>query len=135
MITGSDNGKKFMSDINVTPLVDVMLVLLIIFMVTAPMMMQGVDVNLPQTKAQSIKSKEDPLVLAVNKKGEVFLEDHAVKLEDLGAKIETIFKYRREKEVLLRADKDIPYGFVIKVMAEVKRAGVTKLGMVTEPLE
>jgi biopolymer transport protein TolR len=135
MITDSDKGKRFMSDINVTPLVDVMLVLLIIFMVTAPMMMQGVDVNLPQTKTQSIKTKEDPLIVTVNKKGEVFLEDHAIKLEDLGSKIETIFKYRRDKEVLLRADKDIPYGFVIKVMAAVKRAGVTKLGMVTEPLE
>ena len=133
MITNS--GKRFMSEINVTPLVDVMLVLLIIFMVTAPMMMQGVEVNLPQTKAQSIKTKEDPLILTVNKKGEIFLEDHAMKLEELGPKIETIFKYRRDKEVILRADKDIPYGFVIKVMAEAKRAGVTKLGMVTEPLE
>jgi biopolymer transport protein TolR len=124
-----------MSDINVVPLVDVMLVLLIIFMVTAPMMMVGVEINLPQTKAQSIKTQEDPLVLTVNKNGEIFLEEHAMKLEELGTKIETIFKYRRDKEVILRADKDIPYGFVINVMAEVKRAGVAKLGMVTEPLE
>ena len=131
----TNSGKKFMSEINVTPLVDVMLVLLIIFMVTAPMMMQGVEVNLPQTKAQSIKSKEDPLILTVNKKGEIFLEEHTMKLEELGAKIATIFKYRREKEIILRADKDIPYGFVIQVMAEVKGAGVTKIGMVTEPLE
>jgi biopolymer transport protein TolR len=131
----TNSGKRFMSEINVTPLVDVMLVLLIIFMVTAPMMMQGVEVNLPQTKAQSIKTKEDPLMLTVNKKGEIFLEEHTVKLEELGPKIETIFKYRRDKEIILRADKDIPYGFVIKVVAEVKRAGVTKLGMVTEPLD
>lgn len=131
----TNSGKRFMSEINVTPLVDVMLVLLIIFMVTAPMMMQGVEVNLPQTKAQSIKTKEDPLILTVDKKGEIFLEERAMKLEELGAKIGTIFKYRRNKEVILRADKDIPYGFVIQVMAEVKRAGVTKLGMVTEPLE
>jgi biopolymer transport protein TolR len=131
----TNSRKTFMSDINVVPLVDVMLVLLIIFMVTAPMMMVGVEVNLPQTKAQSIKTQEDPLVLTVNKKGEIFLEEHAMKLEELGTKIETIFKYRRDKEVVLRADKDIPYGFVIKVMAEVKRAGVTKLGMVTEPME
>jgi biopolymer transport protein TolR len=131
----TNSGKTFMSDINVVPLVDVMLVLLIIFMVTAPMMMVGVEINLPQTKAQSIKTQEDPLILTVNKKGEIFLEEHAMKLEDLGTKIETIFKYRRDKEVILRADKDIPYGFVINVMAEVKRAGVTKLGMVTEPLD
>jgi biopolymer transport protein TolR len=131
----TNSRKTFMSDINVVPLVDVMLVLLIIFMVTAPMMMVGVDVNLPQTKAQSIKTQEDPLILTVNKNGEIFLEEHAMKLEELGAKIETIFKYRRDKEVILRADKDIPYGFVINVVAEVKRAGVAKLGMVTEPLE
>jgi biopolymer transport protein TolR len=131
----TNSRKTLMSDINVVPLVDVMLVLLIIFMVTAPMMMVGVEINLPQTKAQSIKTQEDPLVLTVNKNGEIFLEEHALKLEELGTKIETIFKYRRDKEVILRADKDIPYGFVINVMAEVKRAGVVKLGMVTEPLE
>ena len=134
MVT-ADSGKKLMSEINVTPLVDVMLVLLIIFMVTAPMMMEGVDVNLPQTKTKSIKAQEDPLILSVTKNGDVFLENHTVKLEDLGQKIETVFKYRKEKEVLLRADKDIPYGFVVKVMAEVKRAGIAKLGMVTEPLD
>jgi len=134
MVTAG-SGKKLMSEINVTPLVDVMLVLLIIFMVTAPMMMEGVDVNLPQTKTKSIKAQEDPLILSVTKNGDVFLENHTVKLEDLGQKIETVFKYRKEKEVLLRADKDIPYGFVVKVMAEVKRAGIAKLGMVTEPLD
>jgi biopolymer transport protein TolR len=134
-MVSTGDGKKFMSEINVTPLVDVMLVLLIIFMVTAPMMMEGVEVNLPQTKTESIKTQEDPLILSVNKKGEIFLENHSVKLEDLGKRIETIFRYRKEKEVLLRADKEIPYGFVVKVMAEVRRAGVTKLGMVTEPMD
>jgi biopolymer transport protein TolR len=129
------NNKKFMSDINVTPFVDVMLVLLIIFMVTAPMMMQGVDVNLPQTTTKSIKTKEDPLILTVNKKGEIYLEDHKIQLDDLETKVKTIFKYRRDKEILLKADKDLPYGLVIDVMAGVKRAGVTKLGMVTEPLK
>jgi len=129
------NEKRFMSDINVTPLVDVMLVLLIIFMVTAPMMTQGVEVNLPQTTTQGMKTREDPLILTVNKKGEIFLENQAIKLEELGMKVQTIFKYRRDKEILLRADKEIPYGFVIKVMAAVKGAGVTKLGMVTEPLD
>ena len=129
------NEKRFMSDINVTPLVDVMLVLLIIFMVTAPMMTQGVEVNLPQTTTQGMKTREDPLILTVNKKGEIFLENQAIKLEELGMKVQTIFKYRRDKEILLRADKEIPYGFVIKVMAAVKGAGVTKLGMVTEPVE
>ncbi|MFH1351073.1 MAG: protein TolR [Pseudomonadota bacterium] len=124
-----------MADINVTPFVDVMLVLLIIFMVTAPMMMQGVDVNLPQTTTKSIKTREDPLILTVNKKGEIFIENHQVILEDLETKIQAIFKYRRDKEVLLRADKEVPYGFVIKVIAGVKRAGIDKLGMVTEPAD
>jgi len=124
-----------MSDINVTPLVDVMLVLLIIFMVTAPMMMQGVTVNLPKTATRNIKTKEEPLVLTINKKGEIFLENHRIKFENLETKMKVILKYRRDKQILLRADKDIPYGSVIKVMAAVKRAGVTKLGMVTEPLD
>lgn len=124
-----------MSDINVTPFVDVMLVLLIIFMVTAPMMMQGVDVNLPQTTTSNIKTEEDPLIITVNKKGEIFLENTRVSLEDLEKKVKSIFKYRREKEILLRADREIPYGLIIKVMAGVKRAGINKLGMVTEPIE
>ncbi len=134
MVSGN-NGRRFMSEINVTPFVDVMLVLLIIFMVTAPMMMQGVDVNLPQTTAKNIKTKEDPLILTVNSKREVFLENRKVSLTDLEKKVKSIFKYRREKEVLLKADKDVPYGFVIKVMASVKNAGIEKLGMITEPEE
>jgi biopolymer transport protein TolR len=124
-----------MSDINVTPLVDVMLVLLIIFMVTAPMMMQGVEVNLPQTTTKHIKTREDPLILTINKERVIFLEKHQIKLDSLETKIRKIFKNRREKEVLLRADEDVPYGFVIKVIASVKRAGIDKLGMVTEPLD
>jgi biopolymer transport protein TolR len=134
-MVGVGNEKRFMSDINVTPFVDVMLVLLIIFMVTAPMMMQGVEVNLPQTAAKSIKTREDPLILTINKKREIFLEDRRIKLENLENKMKTIFKYRRNKEVLLRADREVPYGFVIKVIAGVKGAGIDKLGMVTEPLE
>ena len=129
------NEKKFMSDINVTPLVDVMLVLLIIFMVTAPMMMQGVEVNLPQTTAKSIKTREDPLILTINKKREIYLEDRQIRLKNLENKVKTIFKYRRNKELLLRADREVPYGFVIKVISGVKRAGIDKLGMITEPIE
>ena len=129
------NNKRFMSDINVTPLVDVMLVLLIIFMVAAPMMIQGVDVNLPKTTTKNIKTRDEPLMLTVNKKGELFLENHPVPLDDLEVKIKKIFQNRREKEVLLRADKDVSYGFVIDVIARVKKAGIDKLGMVTEPLD
>lgn len=129
------NNKSFMSDINVTPLVDVMLVLLIIFMVTAPMLMQGVEVNLPKTTTKNIKTKEEPLMLTVNKEKEIFIEKHRIKLDNLEIKIQKIFQNRREKEILLRADKEVPYGFVIKVIAKVKQAGIDKLGMVTEPLD
>ena len=124
-----------MSDINVTPFVDVMLVLLIIFMVTAPMMMQGVEVNLPQTTTKRIKSQEDPLILTITKKKEIFIETHRIKLDDLEQKALKIFENRRDKEILLKADKDVPYGFVIKVVSRIKNAGIEKLGMVTEPLD
>ncbi|RPI77375.1 MAG: protein TolR [Desulfobacteraceae bacterium] len=131
----NSNQRRYMADINVTPLVDVMLVLLIIFMVTAPMMMQGVDVNLPKTKTTNIKTEEDPFQVSINKKGEIFLESKKIKLEEVEVKIKSIFKYREEKEVLLRADKDIAYGIVIKVLAEINRAGISKVGIVTEPME
>jgi biopolymer transport protein TolR len=127
------NGKRLMSEINVTPLVDVMLVLLIIFMVTAPMMMQGVEVDLPQTTTKNIKTKEEPLFLSINKEQEIFLEDSRMKMEDLEVKIRTISKYRRDKGILLRADRQVPYGFVIQVISRLKRAGIDKVGMVTEP--
>lgn len=132
MNQGNDN-RKFMSEINVTPFVDVMLVLLIIFMVTAPMMMQGVEVNLPKTTTAPIKTADEPLILTITKKLEIFLEDHSISLENLETKIIKIFENRRQKEILLKADEEVPYGFVMKVVARVKRAGIDKLGMVTEP--
>ena len=128
-----NNGKRFMSEINVTPFVDVMLVLLIIFMVTAPMMIEGVSVNLPQTTAKSVKTSEDPLILTVTKEGGIFLERTEIKPEDLENKLRSILKYREDNEILLKADKDVLHGFVVKVMAGMKRAGVDKLGIVTEP--
>lgn len=134
-MAGHQNNKRFMSDINVTPFVDVMLVLLIIFMVTAPMMMEGVKVNLPKTTTKSIKTREDPLILTVTKKREILLEKHKIPLKDLEAKMGTILKYRKDKEILLKADKEVPYGFVVQVMAGIKRAGIEKLGMITEPVD
>ncbi len=123
------------SDINVTPLVDVMLVLLVIFMVTAPMMMHGVKVDLPRTETKSIKSPEDPLVLSITKKKLIFIENYKIELEALKEKLEKIFANRPVKEIFLQADKDVSYGFVIKVMSQVKGAGIIKVGMITEPLE
>ena len=128
-----NNGKRFMSEINVTPFVDVMLVLLIIFMVTAPMMIEGVEVSLPQTKAKNVKTSEDPLILTVTKEGGIFLEKTEIKPEDLENKIRSIMKYREDNQILLKADKDVLHGFVVQVMAGIKRAGVDKLGIITEP--
>lgn len=129
-----ESRQDLISDINVTPLVDVMLVLLIIFMVTAPMMMHGVKVNLPKTESKSIKAKEDPLVLTVTKERLIFIEDYRVELTALQEKLKKIFANREGKEIFLQADEDVPYGFVISVMSHVKEAGITKLGMITEPL-
>ena len=125
---------NLISEINVTPLVDVMLVLLIIFMVTAPMMTYGVKVNLPQTESKSIKTKEDPLILSITKQRLVFIENYKVALDGLKEKLEKISANRPENEILLQADKDVPYGFVMEVMSQVKEAGITKVGMITEPL-
>lgn len=129
-----EGRSDLISDINVTPLVDVMLVLLIIFMVTAPMMIHGVKVNLPITESKSIKSKEDPIILSITKKRLIFIEDYNVTFNALKGKLKKIVANRAGKEILLQADKDVPYGFVMKVMSQVKEAGISKVGMITEPL-
>jgi biopolymer transport protein TolR len=129
-----ESGQPLISDINVTPLVDVMLVLLIIFMVTAPMMMHGVKVDLPRTESRAIKTEEDPLLLTVTKKGEIFIEDYKVEYKGLREKLERIFANRAGKEILLQADTEVPYGVVMRIMAQVKEAGITKVGMITRPL-
>lgn len=129
------NTDRLMSDINVTPFVDVMLVLLIIFMVTAPMMMQGVDVALPEATAKPLDSQKENLVITVNKEQQVHINDFAVEPDYLREKLAKILENRSDREVYFKADKEVPYGVVVKVMAEIKAAGVEKLGMVTVPLE
>jgi biopolymer transport protein TolR len=133
-MNGEESGYSLISDINVTPLVDVMLVLLIIFMVTAPMMTHGIKVDLPATESKSIKAEEDPLILSITREKEIFIENYKVELDDLGDKLSKIFANRASREILLQADKSVSYGFVITVMSEVKEAGITKVGMITEPL-
>ncbi len=130
-----NNHDKALSEINVTPLVDVMLVLLIIFMVTAPMLSMGIDVNLPRVKSKSVDVNEEKLVLTVNEAREIYLNKTRIPLAELNSKLEAIFSNRIDREVFLRADKNVPYGFVVEVMSEVRRAGVDKLGMITEPPE
>ena len=132
-LNSNNSNRGLMSEINVTPLVDVMLVLLIIFMVTAPMMMQGLDVNLPQVDSTAIRSKGERVVISITSKGEIFIDDYKVPFEDLGLKVARILEVQKVNEVALRADKSIPYGQVVRIMAEVRKAGVTNLGLVTEP--
>lgn len=129
------HSNKPLAEINVTPLVDVMLVLLIIFMVTAPMLSMGIDVNLPRVKAKSVDVAEEKLVLTINEAKEIFLNKTKMPLGELNAKLEAIFSNRIDREIFLRADKNVPYGFVVEVMSEVRKAGVDKLGMITEPPE
>jgi biopolymer transport protein TolR len=131
----NQNNDRPMAEINVTPLVDVMLVLLIIFMVTAPMLQMGIDVNLPRVKAKSVDVAEEKLVLTINGAKEIFLNKSRMQLSELGTKLEAIFKARIDREVYMRADRNVPYGFVVEVMAEIRKAGVDKLGMITEPPE
>jgi biopolymer transport protein TolR len=128
------NSDRLMSDINVTPFVDVMLVLLIIFMVTAPMMMQGVDVSLPETTSEPLVAKKENLIITINTKNQIYINDYQIGLDNLQDKLKTILEGRENREVYLRADREISYGFVVRVMAEIKAAGVDKLGMVTEPI-
>lgn len=119
--------------INVTPLVDVMLVLLVIFMVTAPILQQGVSVNLPKVKAAALPGEEVQLVVTVTAKGEVFLNDQPVRTDELGAKLSAVLRLQPNKQVFLRADQNVRYGEVMRVVAAIKAAGVERLGMVTEP--
>jgi biopolymer transport protein TolR len=125
-------GRRGNGEINVTPFVDVVLVLLIIFMVTAPLMLQGMDVNLPETTTQPIRMPDSPLVLTVTKKGEYSLARKVVPLDELQKRLEAIFDARGSKEVFLRADEAAPYGVVVQAMAAARRAGATRLGIVTE---
>jgi biopolymer transport protein TolR len=135
MSTGGGGMGGAITEINVTPLVDVMLVLLIIFMVTAPMLQTGVDVNLPQAKAQTIPDDEGKLILTVTKDKRVFLGKLQIPWDDVEVQLKNNAKLNADKELYLHADRNLLYGDVVKIMAAVKQAGVDKLGMVTDPLE
>ena len=133
--SGRAGDRRIMAEINVTPLVDVMLVLLIIFMVTAPMLTQGVDVNLPQASAKAMRSDEERLVITVDANSRIFVGNQPVEFNRLGGALKQIVAQRADRQVFFRADRSVPYGFVVKVIAEVRNSGIEKLGMVTEPLE
>ncbi len=122
--------REVLSEINVTPFVDVMLVLLVIFMVTAPLLQQGIDVNLPKAKGKDLPP-EERVTLIIKRNGVIFMNDNPVTLPEMRKKLESISKLN--PNVFLKADKDVPYGFVVEVMSDIKESGIEKLGMVTEP--
>lgn len=122
-----------MAEINVTPMVDVMLVLLVIFMVTAPLIQQGVSVDLPQTKAQALDVQEKRNVLTLTRERKVFLGEAEIPLAELRDRLTNNVRLQQEKQIFLHADRSLDYGFVVDVMGVVKDAGVDNLGMVTDP--
>ncbi len=122
--------RTVLSDINVTPFVDVMLVLLVIFMITAPLLQQGIDVNLPKAKGKDLPP-EERITLIVKRNGTIYMNDNPVAMDEMRKKLTAASTLN--PNVFLKADKDVPYGFVVEVMAEVKEAGIEKLGMITEP--
>jgi len=130
-----ESRNNAMSQINVTPFVDVMLVLLIIFMVTAPMMQQGLQVNLPKTQAKSLSADQETVVVSIDRAGRIFINNSETSHDELAAKLTEIFAAKTKKEIFLKADRDVPYGEVVKTMAEIKGAGIERLGMMTEPVQ
>lgn len=126
----SNRDRRVLSEINVTPFVDVMLVLLVIFMVTAPLLQQGIDVNLPKAKGKDLPT-EERITLVISKNRIIYMNENPVSLQQMRRKLDAISKLN--PNVFLKADKDVPYGFVVEVMGEIKDAGIEKLGMITEP--
>lgn len=126
----ADRNRGVLSEINVTPLVDVMLVLLIIFMVTAPLLQQGIDVNLPEAKGKDLPP-EERITIVIKKDGTIYMNDVPMSLPEIRQKLDAISKLN--PNIFLRADKDVPYGLVVEVIGDIKEAGIEKLGMITEP--
>jgi len=136
----SNNNNRLLSEINVTPFVDVMLVLLVIFMITAPILYQGVDVNLPKASSEPIPSKSQKnIIVTVNKEGKIYIEKEELTLRELKVRVKTLVresgKQPGEQEIYLRADKEVPYGIVMEVMSKIRSGGIEKIGLITEPLE
>jgi biopolymer transport protein TolR len=136
MNLGNNNGnyrtQPTLSEINVTPLVDVMLVLLIVFMITAPLMQQGIQVDLPKAAAPTMDEQQEQIVLVINKDRKILINQNEISAKSLQAKLAAIYTNKSTREIIIQADQAVSYGFVAEVMAEVKRAGITKVGLVTE---
>lgn len=133
--TSGKGHHRLNPDINITPFVDVMLVLLIIFMVTAPLLQQGLPVNLPEAQAQALKRTKADIIVTVQKDGTVFIGDEAtaIPIDRLEEQLTAIYATKEQKDLFIKADKDLLYGLVIKIMSIAKKAGVDRIGMMTQP--
>jgi biopolymer transport protein TolR len=129
---GRRNRNTLNSEINITPMVDVMLVLLIIFMVAAPMLVAGVNVDLPETSASPVAGQDEPLAITVDSKGQVYIQETQVELAELAPKLKAITKEKLDTRIFIRGDQAINYGKVIEVMGAINAAGFTKVALVTE---
>ena len=121
-----------MSEINVTPMVDVMLVLLIIFMVTSPMLVAGVEVDLPETKSSPISGQDTPLVITVNKEGDIFITETKTPFLELVTKLKNITKEKKDTRIFVKGDKNVSYGKIVETMAEIHNAGFTKVALISD---
>ena len=133
--SGGGNSRMILSEINVTPLVDVMLVLLIMFMVTAPMMQQGIEVELPKTAASGVSTQEEPTVLVITANKQISIAKRNIAQSELVAKLSAIFEGRKDKQIYIQADRKVDYGFVAEVMADIRQAGISSIGLITVPKE
>jgi len=121
-----------MSEINVTPMVDVMLVLLIIFMVTSPMLVAGVEVDLPETKSSPISGQDTPLVINIKKEGDIFITETKTPFSELATKLKNITKEKKDTRIFVKGDKNVPYGKIVETMAEIHNAGFTKVALISD---
>ena len=131
----SRDSKGPLSEINVIPLVDVMLVLLIIFMITAPMMQQGMGVDLPKVTSRALPTKDEPQVLTITKDRGLVLNEKKIQFKELGPAVKFLFSNKKEKEIFLRADSGVAYGFVVQCMGAIREAGIEKINVVTKPAD
>ncbi len=123
---------RLMSEINVTPMVDVMLVLLIIFMVTSPMLVAGIEIELPNTESSPISGDYKPLVISINKKGELFIVETKIPRAELVEKLKNITKEKKDTRIFVRGDKNLPYGEIVEVMSEISNAGFSKVALISD---
>lgn len=124
-------GSNLISEINVTPLVDVMLVLLIIFMITSPLLLSGVNVDLPETNAKPVQGQEEPLSVTLTKNGDLYIMETKIELSGLSDKLKEILKEKYDSRIFVRGDKEVSYGRMMEIVGEINRAGYTKVALIS----